>query len=118
MNAPFNWDDWRIEYCNEADPEIPNQHCQREKDHGGPHKSYTRTCRRQRLHTPSFCGGYIGQEGVKVMNAPFEKFWVYRKEESGHFEVVVSPLFDGPTDIQSKAFIEAAIREKLERERP
>lgn len=52
------------------------------------------------------------------MNAPFEKFWVYRKEESGHFEVVVSPLFDGPTDIQSKAFIEAAIREKLERERP
>lgn len=40
--APFNWEDWRVEYCEQSDPEIPNQHCQREKGHDGRHESYSR----------------------------------------------------------------------------
>jgi len=39
---PFNWADWIVEYCLQHDTKIPNQHCQREKDHDGPHESYTR----------------------------------------------------------------------------
>jgi len=39
---PFNWDDWKVKYCYQSDPEIPNQHCRREKGHDGPHESYTR----------------------------------------------------------------------------
>lgn len=51
------------------------------------------------------------------MKPPFEQFEVYRLEPRGHFHVIVQPLIEDATDIQSKTFIKDAIREKLERER-